>query len=178
MDHLHQQKRVIPLKNAILLLIYRFGHYILYHMDIPIVKQLMWVLYRILDVIYVQTILHAEFVAKCTIGKSLKLPHGGNGIIISPDTIIGDNVTIFHQVTIGRRCGSKKDTGSPVIGNNVLVGCGAKILGDIKVGDGAKIGANSVVLIDVPPNSTAIGIPAKIIDKKAQSSEKVLNGIN
>ncbi|PWX20062.1 serine O-acetyltransferase EpsC [Clostridium perfringens] len=94
------------------------------------------------------------------IGKGLFIDHG-MGVVIGETAEIGDNVTIYHGVTIG---GTGKDKGKrhPTIGNNVIIGCGAKILGPISIGDGAKIGANSVVLKNVPKGKTAVGIPAVI----------------
>jgi serine O-acetyltransferase len=77
--------------------------------------------------------------------------------------VIGTNCTIFQQVTIGdARDSRQKGQPVPVIGNNVEIGAGAKVLGDIRVGDYAKIGANAVVLQDVPPHAIAVGIPARI----------------
>ena len=94
------------------------------------------------------------------IGKGLFIDHG-MGVVIGETAEIGDNVTIYHGVTLG---GTGKDKGKrhPTIGNNVIIGCGAKILGPISIGDGAKIGANSVVLKNVPKGKTAGGIPAVI----------------
>ncbi|XZI46889.1 serine O-acetyltransferase EpsC [Clostridium perfringens] len=94
------------------------------------------------------------------IGKGLFIDHG-MGVVIGETAEIGDNVTIYHGVTLG---GTGKDKGKrhPTIGNNVIIGCGAKILGPISIGDGAKIGANSVVLKNVPKGKTAVGIPAFI----------------
>lgn len=94
------------------------------------------------------------------IGKGLFIDHG-MGVVIGETAEIGDNVTIYHGVTLG---GTGKDKGKrhPTIGNNVIIGCGAKILGPISIGDGAKIGANSVVLKNVPKGKTAVGIPAVI----------------
>ena len=94
------------------------------------------------------------------IGKGLFIDHG-MGVVIGEPAEIGDNVTIYHGVTLG---GTGKDKGKrhPTIGNNVIIGCGAKILGPISIGDGAKIGANSVVLKNVPKGKTAVGIPAVI----------------
>nr|WP_206151582.1 serine O-acetyltransferase EpsC [Clostridium sp. SM-530-WT-3G] len=96
-----------------------------------------------------------------TIGKGLFIDHG-MGVVIGETAEIGDNVTIYHGVTLG---GTGKHTGKrhPTIGNNVLIGTGAKVLGPIKVGDNAKIGANSVVLHNVPEGATAVGIRAKNI---------------
>ena len=99
------------------------------------------------------------------IGKGLFIDHG-MGVVIGETAEVGDNVTLYHGVTLG---GTGKDTGKrhPTVGNNVIIGSGAKILGPIVIGDGVKIGANSVVLKDVPANCTAVGIPAKIIYKKS-----------
>lgn len=97
------------------------------------------------------------------IGKRLFIDHG-MGVVIGETSIIGDDVTIFHGVTLG---GTGKDKGKrhPTIGNGVLIGAGAKILGNIKIEDNVKIGANAVVLTVVPTNSTVVGIPAKIVKK-------------
>ena len=96
-----------------------------------------------------------------TIGKNLFIDHG-TGIVIGETTIIKDNVTIYHGVTLGGR-GKDKGKRHPTIGNNVIIRCGAKILGNINIDDNVKIGANAVVLKDVKNNSTGVGIPGKII---------------
>jgi serine O-acetyltransferase len=84
------------------------------------------------------------------------------GIVIGETAEVGDDVLLYHGVTLG---GTGKDHGKrhPTIGNNVLVGCGAKILGPFRVGDGARIAANSVVLREVPENATAVGVPARVV---------------
>ena len=84
------------------------------------------------------------------------------GIVIGETAEVGDDCLIYHGVTLG---GTGKDHGKrhPTIGNNVLIGCGAKILGPFKVGDNSRIAANSVVLTEVPDNATAVGIPAQIV---------------
>lgn len=96
-----------------------------------------------------------------TIGKGFFIDHG-TGVVIGETAIIGDNVTIFHNVTLG---GIGNETGKrhPTIGNNVLIGTGASILGNIKIGNNSKIGAGAVVLKDIPDNVTAVGIPAEPI---------------
>ena len=84
------------------------------------------------------------------------------GIVIGETTTIGDNCTIYHGVTLGGT-GKDKYKRHPDLGNNVIVGCGAKVLGPIKIGDNVKIGANSVVLKEVPEDSTVVGIPGKVV---------------
>lgn len=97
------------------------------------------------------------------IGRGLFIDHG-MGVVIGETAEVGDNVTIYHGVTLG---GTGKDKGKrhPTVGNNVIIGAGAKVLGPIYIGDNVKIGANSVVLKDINNNSTAVGIPAKVIKK-------------
>lgn len=96
-----------------------------------------------------------------TIGKGLVIDHG-MGVVIGETTVIGDNCLIYQNVTLG---GTGKDHGKrhPTLGNNVMVGAGAKVLGPFTVGDNAMIAAGAVVLSEVPPNSTAVGIPARIV---------------
>ena len=98
-----------------------------------------------------------------TIGRCLFIDHG-MGIVFGETTVIGDNCTIYHGVTLG---GTGKDTGKrhPTLGNNVLVGAGARVLGPMKIGDNSKIAANAVVLEEVPPNCTAVGVPARVVKR-------------
>lgn len=95
------------------------------------------------------------------IGKNFFIDHG-SGVVIGETTEIGDNCTVYQGVTLG---GTGKETGKrhPTLGNNVMVGAGARVLGPFKVGDNSKIAANAVVLSEVPPNSTAVGVPARIV---------------
>ncbi len=99
-----------------------------------------------------------------TIGHRLVIDHG-MGIIIGETAEIGDDCLIYHGVTLG---GTGKDSGKrhPTIGNNVLIGTGAKVLGPFKVGDNSRIAANSVVLSEIPPDSTAVGIPARVVKRQ------------
>ena len=96
-----------------------------------------------------------------TIGKGLFIDHG-MGVVIGETTEIGDNCTLYQGVTLG---GTGKDTGKrhPTLGNNVLVGCGARVLGPFKVGDNARIAAGAVVLNEIPADSTAVGVPAQVV---------------
>lgn len=96
-----------------------------------------------------------------TIGKGLFIDHG-TGVVIGETAEIGENCTIYQGVTLG---GTGKDHGKrhPTLGNNVMVGAGAKVLGPFKVGDNSRIAAGAVVLSEVPENSTAVGVPARVV---------------
>jgi serine O-acetyltransferase len=96
-----------------------------------------------------------------TIGKGLFIDHG-TGVVIGETAEIGEDCTLYQGVTLG---GTGKDKGKrhPTLGNNVMVGAGAKILGPFCVGDNAKVGANALVLSEVPPDATAVGVPARIV---------------
>lgn len=100
------------------------------------------------------------------IGKNLFIDHG-SGVVIGETTEIGDNCILYQGVTLG---GTGKDKGKrhPTLGNNVMVGSGAKVLGPFKVGDNAKIAANAVVLEEVPSNATAVGVPARIVRRNGE----------
>ncbi|HBI91254.1 MAG TPA: serine O-acetyltransferase [Terrisporobacter glycolicus] len=95
------------------------------------------------------------------IGMGTLIDHG-SGVVIGETTIIGDRVTIYQGATIGATGNEKEFKRHPTLGDDIVVGSGAKILGPVNIGDYCKIGANSVVLRDMPSNSTAVGIPAKI----------------
>ncbi len=101
------------------------------------------------------------------IGKGFFIDHG-NGVIIGETTIIGDNVTLYQGVTLG---GTGKEQGKrhPTLGNNIMVGAGAKVLGSCTIGDNCKIGAGSVVLSDVPPGSTVVGVPGRVVKRMKQN---------
>lgn len=101
-----------------------------------------------------------------TIGKRLFIDHG-LGVVIGETAEIGDNVTIYQGVTLG---GTGKERGKrhPTIGNNVVIASGSKVLGSFKVGDNSKIGANSVVLKEVPPDSVVVGIPGNVVVKNGK----------
>ena len=100
-----------------------------------------------------------------TIGRRLFIDHG-MGIVIGETATIGDDCTIYHNVTLGGT-GKDKNKRHPDLGNNIIVGAGAKVLGPIKIGDNVKIGANAVVLESVKQNNTAVGIPAKVTKEVA-----------
>jgi len=106
----------------------------------------------------------AEIDLNAPIGGGLLIPHP-NGIIIHPDVEIGPNCLIFQQVTLGQGRG-----GVPRLGGHVDIGAGAKVLGPVSVGDHAVIGANAVVLCDVPPGAMAVGVPARIVPRRKETS--------
>lgn len=105
------------------------------------------------------------------IGSDFFIDHG-TGVVIGETAEIGDNVTIYSGVVLGGTS-SERIKRHPTVGNNVVIGTGAKLLGPIKIGDNVKIGANSVVVGDVPPNSVVVGVPGKIVSKKDDKVEKI-----
>lgn len=106
---------------------------------------------------------HVSVMVK-SIGKGFRLPHP-TGIVIGDGAVIGDNVLILQNVTLGKK--KLKEAGTPTIGDGASVLAGAAILGNVKIGKNAAVGANSVVLKDVPENSIAVGIPAHILTSKS-----------
>lgn len=104
------------------------------------------------------------------IGSGVFIDHG-MGVVIGETAVVGDNCTIYQGVTLGGT-GKHKGKRHPTIGNNVLIGCGAKVLGPFTVGDNSKIAANAVVLQEVPPNCTCVGIPARIVRR---NNEKIVD---
>ncbi len=105
------------------------------------------------------------------IGRRLVIDHG-TGIVIGATAVIGDDCLLYQGVTLG---GTGKETGKrhPTLGNNVMVGCGAKVLGPFKVGDNSKIAANSVVLKEVPPNCTVVGVPGQVVKVNGEKLDQI-----
>ena len=104
-----------------------------------------------------------EIHPRAIIGKRLLIDHG-MGVVIGETAEIGDDCTLYQGVTLGG-VGNERGKRHPTVHNGVLIGAGAKILGNIEIGNNAKIGANAVVLRDVPENATAVGVPARVIEK-------------
>ena len=119
--------------------------------------------YKILKIL-AEILTGIDLPCEAIVGRRLRIDHFG-GIIISGDAVLGDDCIIRNGVTIGLRYTGQR--GSPVIGNRVDIGAGAKVLGAIRVGDDVAIGANAVVLRDVPANSIAVGVPARIVPRKS-----------
>jgi len=136
------------------ILIHRCSHF-LYNKKFFIISRIISTISRFLTGI--------EIHPGAKIGKGLFIDHG-MGIVIGETAEVGDDVTMFHGSTLG---GTGKDTGKrhPTVGNNVIISAGAKILGPIKIGDNSKIGANAVVLKEVPKDCTVVGIPGKIVKR-------------
>ncbi len=110
------------------------------------------------------------------IGRGVLIDHG-MGVVIGETAEVGDGCVIYQGVTLG---GTGKDKGKrhPTLGNNVMVGAGSKILGPFKVGDNSKIAANSVVLEEIPPNSTAVGSPARIVRREGMRIDSILDQVH
>lgn len=152
MNIIDAQSRAIYL-NAISF--YRAGRY-LKKLRIPLLPRFFEILIFIL--------FNSSIPLTAEIGRGTRCGHRGIAVVIHPKTIIGDNCLIGAQVGIGGR--GKGVPGAPVIGNNVIISIGAKILGPVTVGDYAVVGANAVVLENVPPGATVAGIPAKFLESK------------
>lgn len=105
------------------------------------------------------------------IGRRIFIDHG-TGVVIGETTIIGDDCTIYQGATLG---GTGKDHGKrhPTIGNNVMIGAGAKVLGPMKIGDNSNVAAGAVVLSEIPPNSTAVGVPARIVKQDGKRIDRL-----
>ena len=147
--------------------VYRFGRW-RYTIRPGLFRMPCSFLYKMLKLLS-QILTGIDLPCEVALGRRFRIEHFGD-IIISGDAVFGDDVTIRNGVTIGlRRTGTR---GSPVIGNRVDIGAGAKILGKIRIGDDVAIGANAVVLTDVPANSIAVGVPAVIKPKKLTSEHK------
>jgi serine O-acetyltransferase len=110
-----------------------------------------------------------ELPCEVTLGRRFRIDHFG-GIVISGDAVFGDDCVIRNGVTVGlKHTGTR---GAPILGNRVDIGAGAKVLGAIRIGDDVQIGANAVVLTDVPSNCIAVGVPARVIQKKSGAAKE------
>ena len=106
----------------------------------------------------------ADIPIEARIDPSVRMPHP-NGVVIHEEAVVGPECLLMQQVTLGIL-----DDGAPTLGRGVYVGAGAKILGRLRIGDGAKIGANAVVLADVPAGATAVGVPARLVAARADAA--------
>lgn len=140
--------------------LYRIAHK-LYQKHIPLLPK---IFYRLIYFIN-NSHLHYE----TEVGEGTTLAYGGVGVVIHKNAVIGKNCVIESNVTIGGRNNMPK---VPVIGNNVMIGTGARILGDVHIGDGSIIGANAVVLQDVPERCSVAGVPARILHENIEIDDK------
>ena len=145
------------------LIAYRLAHR-LYKWHIPLIPRMISYITRIITGI--------EIHPAARIGRRFFIDHG-EGVVIGATTVIGDDVLIYQQVTLG---GTGKDIGKrhPTLGNGVIVGAGAKVLGNITIGDYVRVGAGSVVVEDVPKYSTVVGVPGRIVRKKVRDKNGIL----
>lgn len=146
------------------MIVYRFGRW-RYRVRPALLRKPLSFVYRVLKTLS-QILTGIDLPCEATVGRRFRIDHFG-GIIISGDAVIGDDVIVRNGVTIGLR--RRDDPASPVIGNRVDIGAGAKILGRIRIGDDVVIGANAVVIRDVPSRSIAVGVPARVIPRATVS---------
>jgi serine O-acetyltransferase len=160
----HTYGRTLSRQGLWVMVVYRFGRW-RYTIRWRWLRMPLSLFYKVLKVIS-EILTGIELPCEVTLGRRFRIDHFG-GIIISGDAVFGDDCIIRNGVTVGL-----KDTGhrgSPIIGNRVDIGAGAKILGPIQIGNDVIIGANAVVLTDVPPNSLAVGVPARVLPRKTRS---------
>ena len=143
------------------MVVYRFGRW-RYRIHWRPLRMPFSFVYRILQV-FVWIGAGVELPCEAVVGRRFLIEHF-SGIIISGDAVFGDDCVVRNGVTVGLRYPPHR--GSPIIGNRVDIGAGAKLLGKIHIGDDVVIGANAVVLTDIPANSTAVGIPARILPRR------------
>lgn len=142
--------------------VYRIAHF-LWNIKLKLIARIMSSLARFFTGI--------EIHPGAKIGKRFMIDHG-SGVVIGETTVIGNDVLIYHQVTLGGTGNESGHKRHPSICDHVMIAAGAKVLGNIKVGLGAKIGANAVVLKDVPPYTTAVGLPARFIQNEVLSKDE------
>jgi serine O-acetyltransferase len=145
---------------------YRFSRWVHFHFHIPVLRSLL----KLVCVIWqklIEMVTCVELPNRAEIGGGVFMPHA-NGIIVHIDAKIGENCNLSQQVTIG--VGGTDPSGTPIIGDRVFLGPGAKVFGPITIGDDVAIGANAVVTKDLPQHVVAVGIPAKVISTKGSTA--------
>lgn len=146
------------------IVIYRIGN-LLYRLHIPVLPKFFSLLNRFLFSVWLPS--------SAKIGKKFAIGYWGLGVVIHSNSIIGDRVQVCQNVTIGRNFGDKK---VPVIGNDVYIGTGSVVFGEIEIGDNVIIGSNSLINKSIPSNCTAIGNPMKIIEENRTLKYYELDG--
>jgi serine O-acetyltransferase len=145
------------------MVVYRFGNW-RYGIRNRVLRIPFSMAYKLMKVLS-EILTGIELPCEAKLGRRFRIDHFG-GIVISGDAVFGDDCVIRNGVTVGLRITGQR--GAPVIGNRVDIGAGAKVLGSIQIGDDVAIGANAVVITDVPANSIAVGVPAKISLRKSR----------
>ena len=158
------------------LLLYQGLHALIYHRIAHFLYNLRLYLFARMLSQFARFLTGIEIHPGAKIGKRFFIDHG-MGVVIGETAIIGDDVLLYQGVTLGGT-GLEKGKRHPTIGNNVVIGGGAKVLGNITVGDNSYIGANAVVIKDVPPNSTVVGVPGKITKQDGKKIEISLDHIH
>ena len=158
----HTYQRDLARQGLWVMAVYRFGRW-RYGVRPRWLRAPFSVLYRLLK-LWSQILTGVDLPCEVKVGRRFCIEHFG-GIIISGDSVFGDDCVVRNGVTIGLR--HTGIAGAPVIGNRVDIGAGAKVLGAIRIGDDVAIGANAVVICDVPANSIAVGVPARVLPRGA-----------
>jgi serine O-acetyltransferase len=171
-EHLREDwityERDILRRGLWVMVVYRFGRW-RYRIRPRAIRKPLSFLYKLLKTVC-EILTGIELPSEASVGKRFKIEHFGD-IIVSGDAVFGDDVVVRNGVTVGlRRTGVR---GAPVIGNRVDIGAGAKILGRITIGDDVVIGANAVVIENVPANSIAVGVPARILPRRRAGQAKL-----
>lgn len=142
--------KLIKQENGSVMKFYRLMEY-LYDKKIPILPG---IIMRFIRIVY-----SCDLPVNLKLGRGVVLQHNGLGVVIHPKAIIGEKTVILQNVSIAGR----NNRGTPIIGKNVFIGCGACVLGGIKIGDNVSIGANAVVITDIPNNAVVVGVPGKVV---------------
>ena len=153
----------------LVVLVYRCGYLIYFKVKLPIIRQICYLIYRLIDTIFVKILLNCDLPAPTSIGLGLKIYHP-YGIIINSEDKIGKNLTIRAQSLIGNK--GPAGSACPILGDNVDFGVGAKVIGNVKIGNNSKIGVNAVVTKSFPEQSVLVGVPAINIAKRNESERK------
>jgi serine O-acetyltransferase len=159
----HTHGRVLSRQGLWAMAVYRFGRW-RYTIRWRWLRVPFSFLYKVLRVVS-EVSTGIELPCEAKLGRRFRIDHFG-GIVVSGDAIFGDDCIIRNGVTVGLK--DTGQSGSPILGNRVDIGTGAKVLGPIRIGDDVIIGANAVVLTDVPPNSIAVGVPARVLPRSKQ----------
>ena len=163
-EDFHAHDRDLTRRGLWAMAVYRFGNW-RYTLRSPLLRKPFSLLYKLLK-IFSESLTGIELPCESRVGRRLIIEHGFD-VVVSGDAVLGDDVILRNGVTIGLR--HRNHRGSPTLGNRVDIGTGAKLLGPITIGDDVAIGANAVVLTDVPSGHLAVGVPARIRPRKPGS---------